>query len=184
MIRLLCNRMFCCIFGKWTPTGSGSKPEVDPNRKWIQPEVGANRKWTPTGSGSKPEVDPNWKDAQNISWTQTGKINRKPFHLSALELFCCLPLWKTELFVSSRAFLLSTPTFLFSTSLTNREATWKKATKCNKNFFFIFLKRTSIQHFHSCLLAFSYHVIIIQKQNWECILPHPSLRIFEWCEMP
>ena len=52
--------------------------------------------------------------------------------MSALELFCCLPLWKTELFVSSRAFLLSTPTFLFSTSLTNSEATWKKATKCNK----------------------------------------------------
>ena len=91
MIRLLCNRMFCCIFGKWTPTGSGPQPEVDP-----QPEVGPNRKWTPTGSGSKPEVDPqpdvdpNWKDAQNISWTQTGKIIRKLFHLSALELFCCL----------------------------------------------------------------------------------------------
>ena len=51
----------------------------------------------------------------------------------ALELFCCLPLWKTVLFVSSRAFLLSTPTFLFSTSLTNSEATWKKATKCKNH---------------------------------------------------
>ena len=43
----------------------------------------------------------------------------------ALELFCCLPLWKTVLFVSSRAFSLSTP-------VENSEATWKKATKCNK----------------------------------------------------
>ena len=30
---------------------------------------------------------------------------------------------------------------------------------------------------------FFYHVNIIKKQNWECILPHPSLRIFEWCDM-
>ena len=29
-----------------------------------------------------------------------------------------------------------------------------------------FLKRTPIQHFHSCFLVFSYHM-----QNWECILP-------------
>ena len=50
----------------------------------------------------------------------------------ALELFHCLPLWKTALFVSSRAFLLSTPTFLLSTSVEISEATWKKATKCNK----------------------------------------------------
>jgi hypothetical protein len=33
----------------------------------------------------------------------------------ALESFHCLPLWKIVLFVSSRAFLLSTPTFLLST---------------------------------------------------------------------
>ena len=44
----------------------------------------------------------------------------------------CVPLWKTVLFVSSRAFLLSTPTFLLSTPVKNSEATWKKATKCNK----------------------------------------------------
>ena len=36
------------------------------------------------------------------------------------------------LFVSSRAFSLSTPTFLLSTPVENSEATWKKATKCNK----------------------------------------------------
>ena len=36
------------------------------------------------------------------------------------------------LFVSSRAFLLSTPTFLLSAPAENSEATWKKATKCNK----------------------------------------------------
>ena len=57
---------------------------------------------------------------------------KKLFCCPALELFHCLPLWKTVLFVSSRAFLLSTPTFLFSTPVENSEATWKKATKCNK----------------------------------------------------
>ena len=64
---------------------------------------------------------------------------KKIFCCPALELFCCLPLWKTVLFVSSRAFLLSTPTFLLSTPVENSEATWKKATKCNKwIFFFLF----------------------------------------------
>ena len=58
---------------------------------------------------------------------------KKIFCCPALELFCCLPLWKTVLFVSSRAFSLSTPTFLLSTPVENSEATWKKATKCNKN---------------------------------------------------
>ena len=37
-----------------------------------------------------------------------------------------IALWKTVLFVSSRAFSLSTP-------VGNSEATWKKATKCNKH---------------------------------------------------
>ena len=50
----------------------------------------------------------------------------------ALELFHCLPLWKTVLFVSSRAFSLSTPTFSLSIPVDNSEATRKKATKCNK----------------------------------------------------
>ena len=58
---------------------------------------------------------------------------KKLFCCPALELFHCLPLWKTVLFVSSRAFLLSTPTFLLSTLYKNSEATWKKATKCNKS---------------------------------------------------
>ena len=57
---------------------------------------------------------------------------KKLFCCPALELFCCLPLWKTVLFVSSRAFSLSTPTFLLSTPVENSEATCKKATKCNK----------------------------------------------------
>ena len=39
------------------------------------------------------------------------------------------------LFVSSRGFLSSTPTFLLSTPVENSEATWKKATKCNKNLY-------------------------------------------------
>ena len=63
---------------------------------------------------------------------------KKIFCCPALELFHCLPLWKTVLFVNSRAFLLSTPTFLLSTPVENSEATWKKATKCNKHFFYIF----------------------------------------------
>ena len=57
---------------------------------------------------------------------------KKLFCCPALELFHCLPLWKTVLFVSSRAFSLSTPPFLLSTPVENSEATWKKATKCNK----------------------------------------------------
>ena len=58
---------------------------------------------------------------------------KKVFCCPALELFYCLPLWKTVLFVSSRAFSLSTPTFSLSTPVENSEATWKKATKCNKD---------------------------------------------------
>ena len=54
---------------------------------------------------------------------------KKKFCCPALDLFHCLPQWKTELFVSSRAFSLSTPTFLLSTSVENSEATWKKPTK-------------------------------------------------------
>jgi len=68
---------------------------------------------------------------------------KKLFCFPALELFCCLPLWKTVLFVSSRAFLLSTPTFLLSTLYKNSEATWKKATKCNK----ILLFGTDFRHY-------------------------------------
>ena len=57
-------------------------------------------------------------------WNQA-EIRKKIFFYPALELFYCLPLWKTVLFVSARAFSLSTP-------VENSEATWKKATKCNK----------------------------------------------------
>ena len=69
VIMLLCNRIFCYIFG------------------WF--------------------LEPNYK---------------KLFYLSALELFCCLP----------PLFLLSTPTFLLSTSITNSEATQEKATNATK----------------------------------------------------
>ena len=59
-----------------------------------------------------------------------GKIRSGPSKdMSAL--LHCLPLWKTVLSVSSRAFLLSTPTF--STPVENNEATWKKATKWYEN---------------------------------------------------
>ena len=53
------------------------------------------------------------------------KYEKKIFCCPALELFHCLILWKTVLFVSSRAFSLYTP-------VENSEATWKRATKCNK----------------------------------------------------
>ena len=68
----------------------------------------------------------------DISILKSGWIVKKLFCCPALELFHWLPLWKTVLFVSSRAFSLSTPTFLLSTPVKNSEATWKKATKCNK----------------------------------------------------
>ena len=74
----------------------------------------------------------------DISILKSGWNLEKLFCCPALELFHCLPLWKTVLFVSSRAFLLSTPTFLFSTPVEKSEATWKKATKCNKNNFLNF----------------------------------------------
>ena len=59
------------------------------------------------------------------------------------RLFCCIFGWcfyiefrlkyeKVILLSSSRAFSLSTPTFSLSTPVENSEATWKRATKCNK----------------------------------------------------
>ena len=60
-----------------------------------------------------------------FSLLKSGWNMKKIFCCPALELFHSLPLWKTVLFVSSRAFSLSTP-------VENSEATWKKATKCNK----------------------------------------------------
>ena len=81
-----------------------------------------------------------WRDATgcfvaflgDISTWKSGWSMKKTFCCPALELFHCLPLWKTVLFVSSRAFSLSTPTFSLSTPVENSEATRKKATKCNK----------------------------------------------------
>ena len=68
-----------------------------------------------------------------FSLSKSGWNMKKLFCCPALELFHCLPLLKTVLFVSSRAFLLSTTTFSLSTPVENSEATWKKATKCNKH---------------------------------------------------
>ena len=53
------------------------------------------------------------------------------------RMFCCIlywnqaEIWKKYLLSSSRAISLSTPTFSLSTPV-DSEATWKKATKCNK----------------------------------------------------
>ena len=97
---------------------------------------------------------------------------KKLFCFPALELFRCLPLWKTVLFVSSRPFLLSTPTFLLSTLYKNSEATWKKATKCNKisilldpsiNWFFqLFLYISKSQLFFPIWI-----LIVLICQIWE-----------------
>jgi hypothetical protein len=59
----------------------------------------------------------------------------KIFCCPALELFHYLPLWKTVLFVSSRAFLLSTPTFSLSTPVDSSEATWKKLQNAKKDLY-------------------------------------------------
>ena len=74
----------------------------------------------------------------------------------ALKLFHFLPLWKTVLFVSSRAFLLSTPTFLLSTLYKISEATWKKATKCNKALLL-------------CLTSRFVEILFIMKENWSML---------------
>ena len=101
----------------------------------------------------------------DISTLKSGWNMKKIFCCPALELFHCLPLWKTVLFVSSRAFLLSTPTFLFSTPVEKSEATWKKATKCNKHDYLIF--HFFLQHccFCFCLWAIVYYLI----HNLRCL---------------
>ena len=71
----------------------------------------------------------------NGKWDTRKKCKNYIEYICSVELFHCLPLWKTVLFVSSRAFSLSTPTFSLSTPVDNSEAKWKKATKCNKDYF-------------------------------------------------
>ena len=52
----------------------------------------------------------------------------KTFGYPALELFHCLPISKSAV---CQLHCL-TPLFLLATSVENSEATWEKATKCNK----------------------------------------------------
>ena len=68
---------------------------------------------------------------------------KKIFCCPALELFHRLPLWKIELFVRSRAFLL----------VDNSEPTWKKATKCNKSFYCVAFVLTLIFKASSILFS-------------------------------
>ena len=86
---------------------------------------------------------------------------KKIFCCPALELFCCLPLWKTVLFVSSRAFSLSTPPVLLSTPVENSEATWKKATKCNKQF----CDRVTNQNLLKHLVLIKSHLYKVKNLN-------------------
>ena len=94
-----------------------------------------------------------------ISILNSSRNMKKLFCCPALELFHCLPLWKTVLFVSSRAFSLSTPTFLLSTPVENSEATWKKATKCNKSILICSLKKKD-----STYSAAAFLIIIIEQK--------------------
>ena len=80
---------------------------------------------------------------------------------------------------SSRAFLLSTPTFLLSTLYKNSEATWKKATKCNKK---CCLLRTHLwtlanpsTYYNYCLILW-YHLFFLYSYDVSnASLSHPSV---------
>ena len=74
---------------------------------------------------------------------------------------------------------------MFSFLCIARQKNFRAILKCLKFFFLKLLSKFSIfsEGHIFCFLVFSYHVIIIEKQNWECIFAHPSLRIFEWCEL-
>ena len=92
---------------------------------------------------------------------------KKLFCFPALELFCCLPLWKTVLFVSSRAFLLSIPTFLLSTPVENSEATRKKLQNATNSKEYwkerIFCVFSYSQHMHIYMYM---HVHTISMSDW------------------
>ena len=109
----------------------------------------------------------------DISLLKAGWNLKKSFCFPALELFHCLPLWKTVLFVSSRAFSLSTPTFLLSTPVDNSEATWKKATKCNKLFcgMYGFTAKLSVPRFdyHAFFNKISFFRLKTSKDWLPCI---------------
>jgi hypothetical protein len=87
---------------------------------------------------------------------KSGWNMKKIFCCPALDLSHCLSLWKTVLIVSSRAFWLSTPTFSLSTPVDNSEATWKKATKCNKS--------ACAFVWHSVLSSRQFHLAIIYTE--------------------
>ena len=63
-----------------------------------------------------------------ISYTEIRMKYEKTFGYPALELFHCLPISKSAV---CQLHCL-TPLFLLATSVENSEATWEKATKCNK----------------------------------------------------
>ena len=89
---------------------------------------------------------------QDVFVAFLGRNMNKSFCCPALELFHYLPLWKTVLFVSSRAFSLSAPTFLLSIPVDNSEATWKKATKCSKDSLHSYLKITRLVRFSNKII--------------------------------
>ena len=108
----------------------------------------------------------------DICTLKSGWNMKKLFCCPALELFHCLPLWKTVLFVSSRAFLFSTPTFLFSTPVEKSEATWKKATKCNKK---SYLTNASYMYFLTTVIVIGFCL------KWITLVPKLYLRKVAFC---
>ena len=78
------------------------------------------------------------------------------------------------LFVSSRAFSLSIPTFLLSIPVENSEATWKKATKCNKCIYAI-NKCESELYFYANHSAMRVH-FFLPDGNRTCNICQPLLK--------
>ena len=93
------------------------------------------------------------------------------------RMFCCIFGWhfyieislkheENNLLSSSRAFSLSTSSFLFSTPVENSEATWKKATKWNKELFHYQIK---VKNFFFAILLYYICNYIVQpnvEQMW------------------
>ena len=88
---------------------------------------------------------------------------KKIFCCPALQLFHCLPLWKTALFVSSRAFSLSTANFSLSTPVENSKDTWKKRYKMQQ----IYLTCSSTWLGSMSQIRSSYGSVLSFSVSWE-----------------
>ena len=96
-----------------------------------------------------------------------GQNMKKLFCCPALELFCCLPHWKTVLLSSSRAFKMSNPM---------ENTTWKKSTKCNKNMLVIHMMftRSFWCFFYIKLLTLVLNYKIFKNAIWFYLVQYNS----------